>query len=85
MKKNHILKVAMLLNKKGKTWTFAQLARSLNMSGFRTNRGTLYVVGGRGIAKLVSTVWHEFDNMGLVAESDEIVNAFTNQWGNFAY
>ena len=85
MKKAHVLKIAKLLISKKRSWTFEQLSRSLNLNGLRTERGTVFCIGGIGTAKLVSSVWHDLDKRKLFSDRDAVAHAFTNTYGNYSY
>ncbi|MGC4058200.1 MAG: hypothetical protein QM743_08795 [Chitinophagaceae bacterium] len=83
-KTDYIKKLADRLVKQGKKMTFDQLAADLNAKGFRTTYGSAYN-GGRGVAKLVDSVYHRLENSGSDTDADNVALAFTNSYGNFAY
>jgi hypothetical protein len=66
------------------TMTFGQLAQALNANGFQTTYNTPYN-GGRGVAKLVHSVWDDLNAIGDVRHRDMVAVAFTNANGDYAY
>jgi len=80
-----ILARAMLLDAKGKTETFLEVARFLNRSGFRTNAGQPYAEHPRGIAKVIALAYeHAVAKFGK-NKALPICNAFTRKSGEYAW
>ena len=83
-KTNFIKNTATSLLTQGKTITFDQLATLLNSNGFTTEYGSSFS-GGRGVAKLVHSVWDRLNAQGMIAERDAVAASFTNAVGDYAY
>ena len=82
---NHIKRLANELASRDEKMTFAELANNLNTNGFTNNYGNPYQKGGRGIAKLVDSIYQRLNKQGLTNERDNIAEVFTDANGNYSY
>ena len=83
-KENLILEIAKSLIKNGKTLSFDELAKLLNSTGHKSSYDSSYN-GGRGVAKLVSSVYKGAQSKGMKTEASNIAKAFTGKNGKFPW
>lgn len=76
---------AIMLDAKGKTETFLDLAKWLNKNGFRTNAGTPYAPAPRGIAKVVAEAWAYAEDKFGRKKALPIAHSFTGQSGEHSW
>ncbi|MDY3315866.1 hypothetical protein JSO61_008745 [Riemerella anatipestifer] len=65
---------------------FEYIARALDNNGFLTNRGTRYSLsGGRGIAKLVSSLFKRAKKIGNHSLADDIAHRIVGKNGKVSW
>lgn len=83
-KVDYIKNLAANLKRRGRSMTFDQLAADLNANGIQTTYDTPYT-GGRGVAKLVRSVYYRLDGQGLDVDAENVAERFTNANGEYAW
>lgn len=84
-KKEYIAKLANNLIASNSKMTGAELADNLNTNGHLTYSHNQYVVGGRGIYRIIEATYNSLKLNKRQPEADNVAIAFTNANGDPAY
>ena len=83
-KREFILDIARGLILNSKTMYAQNLVPLLNASCYKTDVGNEYK-GGRGIYKLLDSIYYRLENAGKDDDAESIAKAFKNANGRYAY
>ncbi|KLT66468.1 hypothetical protein [Pedobacter sp. BMA] len=84
-KKEYITNLANNLIAKKRKMSGGDLALDLNNNGHRTNSNHTYVIGGRGVYRLLHATYDSLVSESRQGDADNIANAFTDSYGNPAW
>ena len=83
-KREFILNIAKGLISDKKTMYAQDLVNLLNNNSFKTDAGNEYK-GGRGIYKLLDSIYYRLEKAGEDDDAEKIAKAFTDASGGYAY
>jgi hypothetical protein len=81
----YVAELAVFLHSREMRMSARELAEHLNLNNLPTGYGTPYVPEGRGIYRLLSTLYSALAAQNRMPEAEAVAEAFTKEDGSYAY
>jgi hypothetical protein len=83
--RNHVISLAVFLASQGARMRASDLVQNLNLNKLPTGYGTPYDPNGRGVFRMLTTLYAWLAKQGRQSEADAVATVFTKQDGTYAW